>query len=142
MSRFGKSAMRQQNNLKNCCCIQALLCPIPFVSLSYLTHPLHCLWQVTDSCLELIQPTDVLKKGASSVPPGGKHLDLGGHTWADAGWAVAHVVLGNTSPCVSDPDLHHGQMGTHTTSHHSAAGLKGQPLHRGHTGTVLPLLQI
>lgn len=54
---------------------------------------------MTDSCVELIQLTNVLKKEVSNqAPPGGNHLDLGCHTWADAGWTVAHVTLGNADP--------------------------------------------
>lgn len=81
MTHSGKSAMRQQNNLKSCCCLQALFDPNP-ICLVLLPQPLYCLWQLADSGVELIQLTNALKKGVSNIPPGGNHLDLSCHTWA------------------------------------------------------------
>lgn len=83
-----------------------------------LPHALHCPWQLADSCVEMIQLTNVLKKEESNIPAGGIHLDLSCHTWADAGWPVTHVALYTLQILHSAMSI----WAPTAPSHHSAAG--------------------
>lgn len=87
--------MRQQNNLRTCCCLQALF-PTQFPSV--LSSFLPCTVSDTWLILVLIQLTNVLKKEESNVPPRSNHLDLSCYVWADARWRVSHVALKSISP--------------------------------------------